>query len=107
MHFAMLNLFQQVVLTFKLTLIFLRNHPLLNFQHAVIAIPDERKGEALVLITTKQNTTSEEVARAIRSSGANELMIPKQIMTREELPLLGTGKTDYVALKSFILKQKS
>ena len=71
-------------------------------QHAVIAVPDARKGEALILITTKTDLTQDQLTDALRQHRATELMIPKQITTRDELPLLGTGKIDYVSLKKQI-----
>jgi acyl-[acyl-carrier-protein]-phospholipid O-acyltransferase/long-chain-fatty-acid--[acyl-carrier-protein] ligase len=67
--------------------------------HAVTAIPDAKKGEALVLFTTSKELTREAMSSAAGELGANDLSVPKKIVTLDALPLLGTGKTDYVTLK--------
>jgi acyl-[acyl-carrier-protein]-phospholipid O-acyltransferase/long-chain-fatty-acid--[acyl-carrier-protein] ligase len=65
---------------------------------AVVAVPDEKKGEQLVLFVTNGVFTRDAVIEAARSRNIAEIMIPKRIVTVEALPLLGTGKTDYVTL---------
>ena len=74
-------------------------------QHAVIAVPDARKGEQLILITDRPNTSRDELQTYFRAHNLPELMLPKTIIFRERLPLLGTGKTDYAALKSLADKE--
>jgi len=66
--------------------------------HAVVNVPDRRKGEKLVLITTRGELTRKELARAMKEAGAPELYVPRDILPVEELPVLGSGKTDYVTL---------
>lgn len=68
--------------------------------HAVVALPDERKGEQLVLLTERENASRDEVAAHARSRGASELMVPRQIFTVEALPLLGSGKVDHPGAKA-------
>ncbi len=65
---------------------------------AVVAIPDERKGEQLVLFTTDAALTRETVSATARNANLGELMVPRNLQTLEKMPLLGTGKVDYVAL---------
>lgn len=67
--------------------------------HAVIALPDPKKGEQLLLITTDPKLTREQLQQAQKQQGLPELLLPRQLVHRAELPLLGTGKTDYVRLK--------
>jgi acyl-[acyl-carrier-protein]-phospholipid O-acyltransferase/long-chain-fatty-acid--[acyl-carrier-protein] ligase len=67
-------------------------------QHAVVAIPDPRKGEQLVLVTEQPDATRESVAAHGREIGLPELFLPRLVVTVERLPLLGTGKTDYAAI---------
>lgn len=70
-----------------------------NSENAVITINDEKKGEALILLTTHKKANREELLAYIRSQGLSELYIPKRIEVLEKIPLLGTGKVDYVELK--------
>lgn len=71
-------------------------------EHAVISIFDDKKGEALVLLTTYQNANREKFLAFAKKQGASELYIPKRIEIVEKIPLLGTGKVDYVELKKLI-----
>jgi acyl-[acyl-carrier-protein]-phospholipid O-acyltransferase/long-chain-fatty-acid--[acyl-carrier-protein] ligase len=66
-------------------------------EHAAIALPDKRKGERIVLVTTKQPAVLDELRRYSRSFGATELMVPQDIVSVEQIPVLGSGKTDYVS----------
>jgi acyl-[acyl-carrier-protein]-phospholipid O-acyltransferase/long-chain-fatty-acid--[acyl-carrier-protein] ligase len=67
--------------------------------HAAVAIPDTRKGERIILFTDHTEATSEDFLGWCKGNGASELTAPKKIVVIEEIPLLGTGKTDYVALQ--------
>lgn len=70
-------------------------------QHAVVSVADAKKGEALVLVTTAA-AQPEELLKAARAQGVSELMVPRRIRTVEQLPVLGTGKTDYVTLQKLV-----
>ncbi len=67
--------------------------------HAVVAVPDKKKGEQLVLITTEEGLERRKIAKALKEQGAPELWLPRNVMHVEELPVLGSGKTDYVTLQ--------
>lgn len=67
--------------------------------HAVTTAADVAKGEALVLFTTNPDLKREALSAAAKDMGASELAVPRKIVVVDALPLLGTGKTDYVALK--------
>ena len=73
--------------------------------HAVVAIPDPKKGEQLVLITTAEGLDRKRIADGLKQAGAGDLMIPKNIITMKELPILGSGKTDYVTLNRMALEK--
>jgi acyl-[acyl-carrier-protein]-phospholipid O-acyltransferase/long-chain-fatty-acid--[acyl-carrier-protein] ligase len=68
-------------------------------RHAVVSVPDSRKGEKLVLVTDRKDADVARLAEWARSHGAPELAVPKKIMRVGEVPVLGTGKTDYVAIQ--------
>ena len=68
-------------------------------RHAVVSIADARKGEKLVLVTDREDADVGRLAEWARSHGAPELAVPKKIMRVAEVPVLGTGKTDYVAIQ--------
>ncbi|PHR20160.1 MAG: 2-acyl-glycerophospho-ethanolamine acyltransferase [Hoeflea sp.] len=64
--------------------------------HAAVAVKDKRKGERIVLVTTKMPALREELREYSRRFGATDLMVPGEIINVPEIPLLGSGKTDYV-----------
>ncbi len=66
--------------------------------HAVIAVPDKRKGEQLVLVTDKKDAVAAELITYAKKEGISELSVPKVMHYMETLPLLGTGKLDYVGV---------
>ncbi len=70
-----------------------------QFAHAVSTRSDAAKGEALVLFTTAPELAREQLSAAARSLGAPELAVPRVVQSITAIPLLGTGKTDYVRLK--------
>ncbi|WP_319380534.1 AMP-binding protein [Thiomicrorhabdus sp.] len=63
--------------------------------HVVVAVPDKRKGEQLVLVTDDGSLSRNTVTEAAKSGGYSELMIPKTVILVEAVPILGTGKTNY------------
>ena len=66
--------------------------------HAVVAAPDAKKGEQLVMFTTDQTLNAKRTLDSMKEAGTSSLMIPKTIIALKELPALGSGKTDYVTL---------
>jgi acyl-[acyl-carrier-protein]-phospholipid O-acyltransferase/long-chain-fatty-acid--[acyl-carrier-protein] ligase len=68
---------------------------------AVSAVPDDRKGERLVVLHTALPFALEELVAALAASDLPALFQPRadQYFEVEELPLLGTGKLDLRALK--------
>ncbi len=73
--------------------------------HAVVAAPDAKKGEQLVLFTTLEKPDRKTIAAGLKGLGCSELMIPKTIVQVEALPVLGSGKTDYVSLNRMGLEK--
>lgn len=69
---------------------------------AVISLPDERKGEVIVLFTDCHDISKEIVHKHFKSIGLSELFLPRIIQTVKEIPVLATGKVDYMGLKELI-----
>jgi acyl-[acyl-carrier-protein]-phospholipid O-acyltransferase / long-chain-fatty-acid--[acyl-carrier-protein] ligase len=65
-------------------------------------VPDPRKGERLILVTTKSDPKRSDLLAFARSRGASEMMVPTEVLIVEKLPLLGSGKVDNVALTNFV-----
>ncbi|MES2355517.1 MAG: bifunctional acyl-ACP--phospholipid O-acyltransferase/long-chain-fatty-acid--ACP ligase [Pseudomonadota bacterium] len=70
-----------------------------GFLHAASTRPDASKGESIVLFSTAPQLTREMLSAAAKTLGAPELAVARIIRKVENIPLLGTGKTDYVTLK--------
>jgi acyl-[acyl-carrier-protein]-phospholipid O-acyltransferase/long-chain-fatty-acid--[acyl-carrier-protein] ligase len=71
-------------------------------QHAVVAVPDPRKGQRLVLVTSAGEARREPLLKEARASGFGELVVPQTIVPVKKLPLLGSGKTDYPAVQKLV-----
>jgi acyl-[acyl-carrier-protein]-phospholipid O-acyltransferase / long-chain-fatty-acid--[acyl-carrier-protein] ligase len=65
-------------------------------------VPDARKGERLILVTTKSDPKRSDFLAFARSRGASEMMVPTEVLILEKLPLLGSGKIDNIALTNFV-----
>lgn len=63
--------------------------------HVVVAVADLRKGEQLILVTNDESLSRHTVKEAARVAEVSEIMIPKTVILVEEIPVLGTGKTNY------------
>jgi acyl-[acyl-carrier-protein]-phospholipid O-acyltransferase / long-chain-fatty-acid--[acyl-carrier-protein] ligase len=67
--------------------------------HAAISVPDGRKGETIILVTTKKDANRHDLVGWAHNHGVAEIAVPRRIMTVDEIPVLGTGKTDYVQVE--------
>ncbi len=70
--------------------------------HAVISVPDARKGEMLILATTQEGAERKALSSFAKGEGIAELMVPRDVRVMDKIPVLGTGKTDYVTLKEML-----
>jgi acyl-[acyl-carrier-protein]-phospholipid O-acyltransferase/long-chain-fatty-acid--[acyl-carrier-protein] ligase len=71
-------------------------------RHAVVALPDPKKGERLILVTDKRDAEAAPLLAHAQDIGAPEIAVPRKIIRVPEIPVLGTGKTDYVALQRIV-----
>jgi acyl-[acyl-carrier-protein]-phospholipid O-acyltransferase/long-chain-fatty-acid--[acyl-carrier-protein] ligase len=65
--------------------------------HAVVTVPDAKRGEQLVLITEQKDAARAPLASAARDAGLPEIFVPRSIVHVAKVPILGTGKIDYVS----------
>lgn len=68
--------------------------------HAASTQTDAQRGETIVLFTTDAALTRESLQTAARTAGWPELAVPRKLKLVDALPLLGTGKIDYVTLRT-------
>src|SRR5581483_6640683 len=68
-------------------------------RHAVVALPDARRGERLVLVSEALEIARAALVAAAHRERLPEIAIPRDTLSVAALPLLGSGKTDYPAVK--------
>ena len=71
-------------------------------QHVIVCIPDEKKGEQLILITTQENANSKELNKLVH--GTPSINLPKKFMHVEHVPVLATGKINYPSATELALE---
>jgi acyl-[acyl-carrier-protein]-phospholipid O-acyltransferase/long-chain-fatty-acid--[acyl-carrier-protein] ligase len=73
---------------------------------AITGIPDEAKGEALVLLSTRDIDMADLRAK-LSAAGMSNLWIPKKIQRIDAIPVLGTGKLDLKGIREAALAGQS
>lgn len=68
----------------------------------VVSVPDARKGEKLVLLTTEKTVVRDQFQRHVKARGLSELNVPAEILLVDSIPLLGSGKPDYVSATKLV-----
>jgi len=73
---------------------------------AVTAIPDERKGEQLVVLHLLDESAIPKLLEKAAANGLPNLFLPRRdnFIKVDQLPILGTGKLDLRALKRLALE---
>lgn len=69
--------------------------------HAASTQADPQRGETIVLYTTDGALNRDGLLSVARDNGWPEIAVPRKIVRVDALPLLGTGKVDYVTLKTW------
>jgi len=69
----------------------------------VIGIPDETKGERLVVVTTLELSAAE-VKDRLAAAGYSNLWIPRTVLRVAAIPILGTGKLDIAGCRRLALE---
>ncbi len=65
--------------------------------HVVVALPDPRKGEQLMLVTDEAGADREALMAHAKADGFPELWVPRTVLVVGGIPVLGSGKIDYPA----------
>jgi acyl-[acyl-carrier-protein]-phospholipid O-acyltransferase/long-chain-fatty-acid--[acyl-carrier-protein] ligase len=76
----------------------------LRCQVAVVAVPDDDKGERLVAATNESKLQLEDLRAVIRGKGFSNLCVPREIRWVKEIPKLGTGKVNHRELASMLAR---
>jgi acyl-[acyl-carrier-protein]-phospholipid O-acyltransferase/long-chain-fatty-acid--[acyl-carrier-protein] ligase len=76
------------------------NHASPGQQHAAALELVSQAGESTVLFTTDPRLDRVALQKAARELGAQDLAVARRVVHVATLPLLGSGKTDYVRLRS-------
>jgi acyl-[acyl-carrier-protein]-phospholipid O-acyltransferase/long-chain-fatty-acid--[acyl-carrier-protein] ligase len=74
----------------------------LRFAVAIVARPDEDRGEHLVAVTNEPRLTLAEVRTAVHARGLSNLAVPRTIKVIHDLPHLGSGKIDLRQLERMV-----
>jgi acyl-[acyl-carrier-protein]-phospholipid O-acyltransferase/long-chain-fatty-acid--[acyl-carrier-protein] ligase len=67
-----------------------------------VNLPDEKKGEKIILVLA-EDCDIDTVKKAMLDINSNPLMIPADVKVVDEVPKLGSGKTDFNAAKKLLL----
>jgi acyl-[acyl-carrier-protein]-phospholipid O-acyltransferase/long-chain-fatty-acid--[acyl-carrier-protein] ligase len=67
----------------------------------VTSVPDEKKGERIIVLHTKLNKTPSEIVKGLSAKGLPNLFLPSEdsFIQVDAIPLLGTGKLDLRGLQ--------
>ena len=68
----------------------------------VVAVFDDKKGEQLILVCNNSDAKIEDIREHCRQKGLSELWIPKKVVFLKDIPVLGSGKFDYIAVEKML-----
>ena len=70
---------------------------------AIVGVPDEAKGEALILLSSNPDIDLQDLRTKLTAEGIPALWIPKKIIDVAEIPILASGKLDIKGCESLAL----
>lgn len=74
-------------------------------EHLIVSIPDDKKGEQLVLLSTRAKLSYKELKQ--KSVGFSSITLPKKFIHVKLLPILAAGKINYAAATEIALREFS
>jgi acyl-[acyl-carrier-protein]-phospholipid O-acyltransferase/long-chain-fatty-acid--[acyl-carrier-protein] ligase len=66
--------------------------------HAAVVTRCDKKGEQIILLTEHSEAKKDEFVSFVRHVGKSELLVPKHIKTVGQIPVLASGKINYVEI---------
>ena len=76
-----------------------------EYRHAVVARPDPKKGEQLVLVTSNPDANRGAFDAYAKSHGVAAIAVPAKVLVVKDVPVLGTGKTDFRGVAALVGEQ--
>jgi acyl-[acyl-carrier-protein]-phospholipid O-acyltransferase/long-chain-fatty-acid--[acyl-carrier-protein] ligase len=73
-------------------------------RHVAVGVPDARKGEVVVLLTESDEVDASVLPDHFRMHGLTELSLPRKVIRVAQIPLLGSGKVDFVRAQELALQ---
>ncbi len=70
-----------------------------KYSNIVVSVPHKTKGEQIIVLTNNQNLTKSNLLELFDGREITKLAMPKEIIYMSELPLLNSGKVDYLKAK--------
>ncbi|OAM89830.1 MFS transporter [Termitidicoccus mucosus] len=67
--------------------------------HAALSRPHPQKGEEVILVTDHPSPQRADILAKAKEKGIAELYVPRLLIPCKTIPVLGSGKPDYVALE--------
>ena len=62
-------------------------------QHATVSLPDPKKGEQIILLSTQKDASLKQLQQSAK--GIQAIGLPKKLFVVNAIPILATGKTNY------------
>ncbi len=74
-------------------------------RHTAVGAPDARKGEVVVLLTESDEVDAGVLPDHFRLHGLTELSLPRKIIRVAQIPLLGSGKVDFIRARELAIRE--
>jgi acyl-[acyl-carrier-protein]-phospholipid O-acyltransferase/long-chain-fatty-acid--[acyl-carrier-protein] ligase len=71
-----------------------------DHMHAAVTLPDPKKGEQVVLLSDAPEAARTPILEWAQSQGVPEISVPRRVFKVSHIPVLGTGKVDYSAVRT-------
>jgi acyl-[acyl-carrier-protein]-phospholipid O-acyltransferase/long-chain-fatty-acid--[acyl-carrier-protein] ligase len=71
--------------------------------HAAVSLPDPKKSEQVILLTTHKGATLHDLIKS--AVGVAQISLPRKIIVVDAVPVLATGKTNYIEATALAAKR--